>query len=320
MELEWDKILGKIGRVLIAAALGLSGLFIWQWGRVYDGKLHLVFCDVGQGDAILIRENTLEVLIDGGPDKNVLSCLSENMPFWDREIEVVVLTHPEADHLSGLIPVIERYRVGYFISSPVGNSSAGFAKLQDLIEEKGVPVKNLYSGGTVSFDGLKLISLWPEKSWLMAKLESSRTGLVDKARPFSEGKAVLGIETTTNLNDFSLVFHLKYGRFDALLTGDADERVQDEIMETAQIEPVEIFKVPHHGSKTGMIDEFLERASPDLAVISVGKNRWGHPTEEILEKLRNFDPPAGEAGIKILRTDQEGEIEIVTDGETWEVR
>ena len=309
MEIEWDKILKKIGRVLVVASLGLGGLFLWQWQGFFDGKLHLIFCDVGQGDAILIRKNSFEILIDGGPDKTVLSCLADNMPFWDQEIEIVVLTHPEADHLSGLIPVLERYSVDNFISSPAGNTSAGFKKLKDLVEEKEISVKNLYTGGKISFEGLELFSLWPEKEWLLAHLDSTELAAPAYAKA-SAGKAVLGAQTSTNLNDFSLVFHLKYGQFDVLLTGDADERVQDEIMVAAEIPEVEVFKVPHHGSRTGMIDQFLEKASPELAIISVGKNSWGHPTKEILEKLSN-------KVIKILRTDQEGEVEIVTDGKAW---
>ncbi|MBL7159572.1 MBL fold metallo-hydrolase [Candidatus Microgenomates bacterium] len=312
MEPDWKEIRKKIARVLVVASLGLGGLFLWQGQGFSDGEVHLIFCDVGQGDAILIRKNTFEILIDGGPDNKVLACLSENMAFWDKEIEIMVLTHPEADHLNGLIPVLERYQVNNFISSPAGNTSAGFKKLKSLIEEKEIPVKNLYTGGKISFEGLELFALWPEKEWLLSKLDSSELAAPAYADA-SAGKAVLGAQTSNNRNDFSLVFHLKYGQFDALLTGDADERVQDEIMEASVVSEVKVFKVPHHGSKTGMIDEYLESASPELAVISVGKNRWGHPTKEILERLRYLD-------IEILRTDQEKEIEIVTDGKSWQIR
>ena len=311
MELDWKEIRRKIGRTLIIASLGLGGLFLWQWQGFSDGRLHLIFCDVGQGDGILIRKNNFEILIDGGPDNKILSCLSENMAFWDQEIEVVVLTHPEADHLSGLIPVLERYQVNNFISSPVGNTSAGFQKLKDLIEEKQILIKNLYTGGKISFEGIELFALWPERSWLLSKLDSLESAAPAFAKA-SAGKAGLGAQTSNNRNDFSFVFHLKYGQFDALLTGDADERVQDEIMEVSVVPKVEVFKVPHHGSKTGMIDEYLEAADPELAVVSVGKNRWGHPTKEILEKLSSRT-------IKLLRTDQDGEVEIISDGESWRI-
>ncbi|MBL7150909.1 hypothetical protein ISS86_03185, partial [Candidatus Microgenomates bacterium] len=163
--------------------------------------------------------------------------------------------------------------------------------------------------GKISFEGLELFSLWPEKEWLLAHLDSSESAAPAYAKA-SAGQTVLGVATDNNRNDFSLVFHLKYGQFDALLTGDADERVQDEIMVVSIVPEVEVFKVPHHGSKTGMINEYLEAADPELAVISVGKNSWGHPTKEILEKLSN-------KAIEILRTDQEGEVEIVTDGKSW---
>lgn len=326
MEEDWSKLLRTMRKTLIVACLGIGGLFFWQWGRFYDNKLHLIFCDVGQGDAILVRKNSSEVLIDGGPDKKVINCLSQNMPFWDRAIEVVVLTHPEADHLTGLIDVLERYKVSYFISSPVGNSSAGFKKLKSLVEEKQIPVKNLYSGGRVAFEGLELFALWPEKSWLMAQLDSSDLAAAAYLESFAAGKAVLGVQTSTNLNDFSLVFHLKYGLFDALLTGDASQSIQDEIMTVSNIPDVEVFKVPHHGSKTGIRDEFLKKANPEMAVISVGENRWGHPTKEVIEKLTHFYQNASFAGAKsnnletkILRTDKRGEIEIVTDGRSWVV-
>lgn len=330
MEWEGQEIKKKIIKVLITAVIGLTALFFWQWFKFDDDRLHLIFCDVGQGDAILIRKNTVEILIDAGPDQKVLDCLGKHLPFWDQELEIVVLSHPQADHLNGLIAVIERYEVGDFVASPVGNSSEGFKTLKKLIEDKQIPVKNLYSGGKISFAGLELFSLWPEESWLMAKVSQEELSQNIYGGPASAGasvgKAVLGAQTSANLNDFSLVFHLKYGQFDALLTGDAGQSVQDEILATLEVPEVEVFKVPHHGSKTGMIDEFLEAASPELTVISVGKNQWGHPTKEVIEQLTHFFQNASFAGakssnleIKILRTDQHGEVEIVSDGKSWRV-
>ena len=102
-----------------------------------DGKLHVYFCDVGQGDAIYIRMPTgADMLIDGGPNSKVVDCLSKHMPFYDRKIDLVVLTHPQADHLKGLIDVLERYNVTYFASSSIANNTEGYSKLVSLIKEK----------------------------------------------------------------------------------------------------------------------------------------------------------------------------------------
>ena len=127
-----------------------------------------------------------------------------------------------------------------------------------------------------------------------------------------EGKAILGISTDENLNDFSYYMHLKYGEFDALFTGDGDSRIQPVIMATNNLPDVEILKFPHHGSKTGILAEFLDKIKPEAAVISSGKNPWGHPTKEALDLLQSRN-------ISILRTDQKGNIEVVSDGEGWKI-
>lgn len=278
--------------------LGLVAALTWLFIFSYpDDQLHLIFCDVGQGDAILISRRFTQMLIDGGPDESVLKCLSENMPFWDKTIEVVALTHPQADHLSGLIAVLGRYQVEYFFSPPAGNKSAGYNKLVQLVQsDPSIKVRNVYEGDSIKLGGLVLETLWPEKDWTLAQL-----GL---------GGVVLGASTSRNLDDFSLVFLLKFGDFDALLTGDADSRIQNEILETVCIEPVEILKIPHHGSKYSMIDEFLQTTNPDLAIMSVGKNSFGHPADELLNQLQA-------AKVNFLRTDLKGTIKIVSDGQKW---
>lgn len=285
-----------------------------------DGKLHLYFCDVGQGDAIYIRfPDSTDMLIDGGPGNKVLDCLSQNMPFYDREINVVMLTHPQADHLNGLIPVLERYRVLYFISSPLGNSTLGYQKLQDIILKKNIEVKNLYSNQSIDFGKVKFRSLWPEKNWLVNNINCSNNNCSTLA---SKNDSVLGISTdNSDLNNFSEMGILSYGSFDVLLTGDGDKRIQDDILKiyNNQIDPdqigvdIEVMKVPHHGSKTAITNEFLQRFKPQLAVISVGKNSYGHPNSELINKLFSL-------GAQVMRTDQDGTIEIISDGLSWQTR
>lgn len=276
---------------LIGGALIGLILILASFVSLPDGKLHLVFCDVGQGDAIYIRGATGEdILVDGGPNEKVLSCLGSHMPFYDRTLELVILSHPQADHLNGLISAVERYNVNYFVSSGIGSETEGYKRLENLIKTKKIDKKMLFSGGKIVLDGLTLATLWPKEG-------------------------VLGAATSeTNLNDLSLVLRLSYGNFDALLTGDAGASVLEELALSPSLAGEwEVLKIPHHGSKTSLLTSFLEKISPQLAVISVGKNSYGHPAKETLRMLKDL-------GIKILRTDENGEIEIVSDGKGWYTR
>ncbi len=290
-----------------------------------DGKLHIVFCNVGQGDAAYIRTpSNQDMLIDGGPDDKVLTCLGKHMPFYDRTIDIVLLTHPQKDHMQGLISVVQRYNVKYFVIGAEGNQTEGYHKLVQEIKNKNIPIKNLYTGDKFSLGQVEFSVLWPEKKWVAQHLSSS---LSDSLKDTSDGVrlslrshdsseveglegAVLGLSTDTQLNDFSYLLDLKYGSFSALFTGDGDSRIQPEIMKTAALPDVDILKFPHHGSKYGATDKFLEMVNPELAVISSGKNPWGHPTKETLDQLKS-------RAIEIKRTDREGDIEIISDGRNW---
>jgi competence protein ComEC len=130
-----------------------------------DGKLHIWFCDVGQGDAAYIRiPGNMDVLIDGGPNDRVLSCLGRHMPFYDRTIDMLVLSHPQQDHLSGLLYVLQRYTVKYFVIGTEGNKdSKTYQELVALIKQKAIPVKNLYRGDVFTMGGVKFTVYWPDK-------------------------------------------------------------------------------------------------------------------------------------------------------------
>lgn len=274
--------------------------------------MRLVFCNVGQGDGIYIDlPDGSDVLIDGGPDKKMLECLGRNMPFWDRKIEMIFLTHPEADHLNGLVEVLGRYDVEYFVSSPIGNNTKGYQSLVKTIEEKKVQIKNAYAGEIIKFktdEGkeAQFRILWPSREFLKENISQYAYSQESLGN-------ILGVSTNyDNLNDFSTVLELKFGDFEALLGGDADQEIQDDILRVATLKPVEVFKIPHHGSKYGIFDEYLEKANPDFAVVSVGKNPWGHPTKEILQKFKSKQIP-------VYRTDQQGEIKFTTDGKQIEI-
>jgi len=288
--------------VLAAAVFWGLGIGCWQSFRFNDGRLHLIFCDVGQGDAIYLKTpNGQEVLIDGGPDEKVLDCLSSNRPFYDRKIEVLILTHPDEDHLTGLISVLERYEVDYLITENTYNDSATFAQFRKVAIQEGMRIYNPKAGDKIRLGETEINFYWPknvvgeEKLWLE---EAS-----------SDLRVLAASSTASNLNDSSLVFGIKYKDFATLQTGDAESHILKQAI-TASLSPV-VLKVPHHGSKETLIKEILNILNPKLAVISVGKgNRFGHPAKETLELLQ-------ERGIKILRTDEEGTIEFVSDGRTW---
>ena len=263
---------------LAAANLALALVFLSK----PDGKLHLKVLDIGQGDSILIRTPAgFKVLVDGGPDSTVIKRLSNSLAPWDRKIDFVILTHPQADHLTGLIEVIKRYQVGSVLISGVTNSTATFAEWEINLKKKHLEPKIVKAGDKLIFpDQTQINFIWPEVDHPVA----------------------------ADLNATGVVFKLNYGSFSALLTGDADQQVQPY---TGSIEPIDVLKVPHHGSKTALLADFAQKLHPKVAIISVGaKNRYGHPRPETLTLLENI-------GSKILRTDQNGTVEVVADGKSW---
>lgn len=274
-----------------------------------QGKLKVVFCDVGQGDAAYIRTpDNHDIVIDAGPNDRVLTCLGKYMPFYDRSIDMVILSHPQKDHLQGLISLLDRYSVDYFIAPPVGNETEGYSQLLDIVKRRQIRVRNAYRGEEIALGKVSLRFLWPDKQWVVANLTiQSFASAQDK---FLASDSVLGLSTDNELNDFSSYTHLTYDTFDVLFTGDGDSRIQPEIMKWGSLSLVEILKFPHHGSKTGILSEFLEVIKPQIAIISVGKNSYGHPTQEALKLLKSF-------AVNVKRTDLDGDIIVTSDGKSW---
>ena len=255
---------------LVAAA-------VWLAASSVDDKFHLIACNVGQGDAILAVYGRTEILVDGGPDRKVLDCLGKYMPFWDRTIELVILTHPEKDHYGGLTDVFTRYHIDNFMFNDLQVSSPDYQALLSLV------------GGSV---GRVIRPL---------KGQHLRLGLMslDIENPDATPK--------TELNLYSVVAELRFGGFSSLLTGDIPN------FTFGAKHHVQYIKVPHHGSKNGLTASLLEETTPDLAVISVGVNTYGHPSPETLKMLNEY-------GVKYLRTDQVGDVEIISDGKNWKVK
>jgi len=286
----------------LLGSLALITILIWIAVLSYPSqKLKIIFCDVGQGDAILIQKGTKQILIDGGPNKKVLDCLSNNLPFWDRTIEVIALTHPEADHLEGLNYVIERYNVGYFMSGLAAKTQASLLNLKSKNINHKVEVINPYLGDKYRMGDIELITLWPDKEWTGNILAADCSGYDCQLVSRASNDLIL---TEKNLNQFSLVFLLNYGNLKVLFTGDADASIQDEILlNNPGLESVDLLKVPHHGAGASLSQDFLDKIKPKMAIISVGRNNFGHPDKETIHRLE-------EIGAKVRRTDLEGEIKL----------
>lgn len=312
----------KKAKVFFIVLILFAGLV---WGAAFqlpDNRLHLVFCDVGQGDATLITYRATQILIDGGPNNRVLDCLSKNMPFWDRTIEMIILTHPEADHFTGLIDVVKRYSISQFVINSIANDSAGFWKFREEVLAKRAAIYSPQAGDKLKIGRLEFLVLWPKQKlgnplvWHLPaetdkeKIKHLRGGIAPAAHLGGEISEVLGAAYSGDVNETSIVLQLSFGNFDTLLTGDIISKVEDKLGDLPQLE---VLKIAHHGSKYSSSADFLEAAKPKLAVISVGRNPFGHPTQEVIERLSNL-------AIKFLRTDQDGEIKIVSDGKNWGIK
>lgn len=281
---------------IFISLIALLSLAVYQKITFDDGKLHVIFCDVGQGDSILLRTpKGLNILIDGGPDTRVLNCLSSHTPFWDRTIELMILTHPHTDHFVGLMDVLKRYSVLYFGSEKLGSDSLAFQAMTTLVSKNKLIIRSLFANDTMhTNDGLRLRVLSPTARLLES---TSPNGLIGESKEFA-----------------SLITLVSFGSVNFLLTGDSQSpALQEAITDIGDLH-IDVLQVPHHGSKTGLTREILDVIDAKLAVISVGKNnRYGHPAQDILKMLR-------EKGIKISRTDEVGEVEIVSDGKKWSVK
>lgn len=282
------------------------GLIILVVGQVSGEKLQIVACNVGQGDGILIIKGQSQVLVDGGPSgEKILSCLGEQMPFYDRQIELIVLTNTDYDHMNGLSSVIERYQVRQFVTADGVHESAALDKLRARLVERSIGVSAVEQGDMLRIlgqDKIELKVLWPPE------VEEQYVAVFGDQVGAEERQQILGASAKRgNLNERSVVLLLLEDNYRALLMGDAGFQAEKELIEGGLLVDVDYLKVGHHGSKYATSAEFLAIVKPEVAVISVGENnRYGHPTEEVLARL-------DEVGAEIRRTDEEGEVVIASD-------
>jgi competence protein ComEC len=266
------------------AILGILFLIaVLVWLAVFSLKnqeLEIIFFDIGQGDSILIKtKNNQQILIDGGPDDSVVDKLGENLPFYDKKIELIILTHPDKDHLSGLVEVVKRYQVDKILKTGVECSTEVCQILLEQIQKKKIPVEIAQAGQTIFLD----------KNIFLGILNPSEN---------------LFGENVKNKNDASIVAKLIAGKNSVLFTGDITSKSEKKLVENNFNLQSDFLKIAHHGSKYSTSENFLKEVSPETAIISVGKNSWGMPTKEVLEKLDRKK-------IKVYRTDIDGDVRII---------
>ena len=278
--------------------VGLVFLAILQWP---SQKFRIVACDVGQGDGIVMTKGSIQVIVDGGPSgEKMLSCLEKHVPFWDHTIELIVLTNTDYDHMNGLSAVVERYKVMQFVTSDGVHRSASIDKMIAKISEYGVGVVGVEQGDLIRVGGdskIELKVLWPPE--VVSEYVAVFTDQMNK----DEREQILGASAKRgDLNERSVVVEILEDGKRYLLMGDAGFRAEEQLIKSGMLSDVDYLKVGHHGSKYASSREFLEVVKPELAVISVGKDkRYGHPTTEAIGRL-------GDVQALIMRTDLEGDV------------
>lgn len=288
----------KLSRFFILI-LFLAAFFAWQaiFAQITLSfpLIKVTFFDVGEGDSILISTpsfkdkfgNRIQILIDGGPRYDVVEKITGEMPLFDRKIELLILTHPDKDHISGLFEVVETLKVDKVLMPKLRGKYKEkelYVNFKDLLEEKDIEIIWAREGQRISFPrGSSLLIFWPEENF--------------------ESK---------NTNDFSIISKLSFGDIDFLFTGDAPKKVEYQLLTKNYNLESEVLKVAHHGSYYSTSEYFLEKVSPEVAVISVGENKYGHPASEVLDLISKYD-------IKLFRTDESGDIKIISDGKNYQI-
>jgi competence protein ComEC len=224
-------------------------------------------------------------LIDGGPSSVVLQKLSERMSFWDKTIDLIILTHPEKDHYYGIMEVLKRYKVENILWTGILKNNSEYEKWVDLLEKEQI-------------QGAKIITA------KKGQIITAENVFIDILHPLESIKD----QEIKDVNDTSVVARLSFFDNSFLFVGDISSKVEKKLFQEKNTLFSDVLKVGHHGSKYSTSDIFLENVKPKIAVISVGKNSYGHPTPEVLEILDKF-------GVEVLRTDQKGDITILSNGE-----
>ncbi len=284
-----------IQKILVSVAGVLAVCTVAIWMAVFTenqrNNLTVAFLDIGQGDSIFIEApNGNQILVDAGPNAKVLQELGGVMPWYDKSLDMIVVTNPDKDHIAGFVDVLKRFDVQYVLEPGTENKTLINTTLHELMSQKNVEKGIARRGMEIVLDkkrNIILTILFPDSD--VSKLKS---------------------------NDGSIVMRLTYGETEVMLTGDAPTSVEKHILSLDNSDPQfglqsDILKIGHHGSKTSTSKEFVTAVKPAYAVISSGKgNKYGHPTPETLATLGTFP-------LQVLRTDELGTIIMKSDGKSF---
>lgn len=273
-------------QIIILLLLGAGALIGWrEWTVRPDGDVSVHVLDVGQGDGIFITgPSGQQILIDGGPNLDALAGMGKRMSFFDRSIDLLILSHPDNDHVFALPDVLERYNVQTVLLTGVVHDNSRYEEMLDIIERKKIPVIVADPAKDIDLgDGLRLDVLWPQPVFFQKDAEGAS-------------------------NDTSIVLRLTYGEDSVLFTGDMEKDAEDAVLAAGMNMDADVLKVAHHGSRTSTSTGFLLAVSPTLAVISVSaENSYGHPHPHVINRLRHYSIP-------IRVTAWEGTITLDLDG------
>jgi len=267
-------------KIVYISIFALATISLILAGIIRSGKnqeLRVVFLDVGQGDAILISQGSNQILIDGGPDGQVLlEKLGRYVPFWDREIEMVIATHPDQDHIEGLLEVMKNYKIDSLVEGTEQSESQLYKNYENLIAQKQIQKIEAEAGVKIKLNGAEMEILSP--------------------------RALVPTGAVKDTNAYSVVARLVLGQNSFLFTGDLPDTEEKKLAQSSVDLSAKVLKVAHHGSKYATTGEFLDAVHPSDAIISVGRNnRFGHPADEALARLK-------ERKINIFRTDEKGDV------------
>ena len=272
----------------------LLGLFVFAFSTYSiasqkDGLLKIYFLDVGQGDAMFMETPAgSQILIDGGPDRSVIRELGEVMPFYDRSVDMVISTHPDSDHVAGLIEILKRYEVSKILETGMKCDTPYCKAWDDFKNKENAEIFSASLGDTIfTEDGLKIEILSPFES-------------ID-GKEFSKR------------NNEGLVFKVSYGDQSILFAADIESPIEKKLVLSKTSLDSDFLKIAHHGSKTSSTEEFLRAVSPITAFIEVSRdNSYGHPSNEVTSRLENFSIP-------YYRTDIDGRIKLTLDGSNYKI-
>ncbi|MFH1855033.1 MAG: MBL fold metallo-hydrolase [bacterium] len=267
----------------------MLGIFIWTTvnqnatADIKEGSARISFLDVGQGDSALINlPNSKQILIDTGEFPVVTQKIASQMPSFDREIEIVFLTHPDSDHVGGFEAVASGYKIDMVYLNTEKGDTKTFKRIKDKIDKEKIPYRVAYAGEDIYLGESLTKVLWPIEN------------------------------ATLSENNLSLILLFKIKESRALFTGDIEIEGQNRLLYSGLKDELkaDIYKVPHHGSAGALNENFLKAVGAKLAVVSVGKNSYGHPAKIVLDALLGL-------GMKVFRTDELGTIDFISTENGW---